>query len=378
MKSLQFVVFLFTFILLAVSTASADESAVVAKCKADLAKRLNLQAQDITVVEAQPVTWANPALGMPAPGRVYLQMMTPGFRVILQARNTQYLYTTSSRAIKYGGPVDIWSYSMLYVEPVKNDPNLNGDLYQCSLLGTNCIKIASGVEEYYPGENGTVIFERRTSRSSQELLYVKASEKEQRLYGAFAFGPVASNSTGDQWAAFVKPMMGASWRVVTGKVGGEAKVLPLPDEFIMPQAITWSDKTLIVAVKKDEKTFSYAVDPSATAEWKEADFPYDYSYVLNKSESLVIEQTTEDNKPVVEVTSVWFTGDRRVIAKIVGMTLGGSDLLGGRYAFIWGEKDSKPAAYTVDISTGEVIPGRGRKSVKPFLYPPLNNPLKTK
>ena len=61
---------------------------------ADLAARLSLDANQITVLSTQPVTWPNSALGCPLPGKVYAQSRIPGFRITLQSAGTQYVYNT--------------------------------------------------------------------------------------------------------------------------------------------------------------------------------------------------------------------------------------------------------------------------------------------
>ncbi|MHB9130235.1 MAG: hypothetical protein ACYDBB_03975 [Armatimonadota bacterium] len=366
------------------AAAPVADTPIVAKCKADLAKRLKLPVKEITLVEALATTWPDAALGMPERDKMYAQVLTPGWKITLEARNTRYLYTTGKTAIKYGGPVNAWLSSMLFVMPVENEANLNGDLYQCSLMGTNCTRLASGVSEYYPQEKGAVIIKRRTSRSGHELLLVKASEagKETKLYAALDFGDAALNSAQDTWAGFVRPALGAAWGVVVARIGQEdakAQMLPLP-EGMRPGQIAWSGEKLMILVTKDEKTACFEITPTAEKpEWKAAPvhtFPKTRDYMLNKSETLVIEQVKENGKPSVEVARVWFTGDRNVTAKIKGLTLRGYDLLGAGFIFIWGQMDGKPAAYTVDFSTGEVIPsfrGNGR-DIKPFEFAPASAP----
>lgn len=366
------------------SVVKQANSPIIAKCKADLAKRLKLQAQYVKVVEVQATTWPDASLGLPEAGKVYAQMITPGSRVILEARNSQYLYTTSAKTYKYGGPTNIWYFSMLYTKPVQDEPNLNGDLYQCSLLGTNCVRLVSGVRDFYPQENGGVIFSQRTSRSSHTLLYVKANEagKVKTLHSAFDFGEAAINSAQDQWAGFVRPTLGAVWNVVVARIGesnGNEQTLPLPEGF-KPGRIAWSGEMLLILSKKGDQMVCFETSPkTGTSEWKAVGcqiFPGLDSYMLNKSETLEINQISENGKPSVEVVRIWFTGDRNVKATISGITLRGYDLL-GPYAFIWGEKGSEPVAYTVNIVTGEVIPsfhGVGQ-DIKPFRYPPINNPL---
>jgi len=369
----------------AAQVGKQTDSPIVAKCKADLAKRFKLQAKDIKVIDKQATTWPDAALGMPESGKMYAQVMTPGSRIMLQARNSQYLYTTSAKAFKYGGPVFIWSYSMLYTRPAKGEPNLNNDLYQCSLLGTNTFRLVSGMAAYYPQEKGAVIFTRRTSRSGFDLLYIKAGKaaKEKILRSAFDFGAAAFNSAQDEWAGYVRPRLGGAWCVVVAPLprnSANARTLDLP-EGVRPGQIAWSGENLMILAKKGEGTACFETSPKAgTPEWKAVGthtFPGLPDFMLNKSQSLEIDQVKDSAKPSVEVALVWFTGDRDVKATVSGLTLRGYDLLGGRYAFIWGEKGSRPAAYTVDIATGEVIPsysGAGQ-DIKPFLYPPHGNPI---
>lgn len=359
------------------------ELPVIAKCKTDLAKRLDLQSEDINLIQTQPVNWPDTALGMPEAGRMYAQVITPGLRVILETRNTRYLYVTGKEVFKYGGPASIWSYSMLYLRPVAGEANLNGDLYQCSLMGTNDSLLISGVTDFYPQEKGVVIAKRRTSRSFHDLLYVKADLDAKTIYTAFDFGDVALSSAQDEWAGYMRPMIGAEWSIVIAGMDQDSKkTLPLPDG-VKPGKIRWSGESLIILVKKGDRMTCFEISPkSDKPEWKEVgiyNFPGLPPYLLSRSETLEINQIMEDGKPAVEVVSVWFSGDRNEIAKISDFTLRDSDLSFGRYVFVWGEKDSKQAAYTIDIITGEIVFSFNGSSqgIKPFLYPPKSNPLST-
>jgi hypothetical protein len=53
---------------------------------ADLATRLNTDPATITVIEYRDVTWADSSLGCPQPGMSYLQRLTEGSLLILEAR----------------------------------------------------------------------------------------------------------------------------------------------------------------------------------------------------------------------------------------------------------------------------------------------------
>lgn len=363
----------------AVAAKITAESPIVAKCKVDLAKRLELKTEDITVAEIKAMTWPNTALGMPETGKVYAQVQTPGSKVILEVHNAKYLYTTSETAFKYGGPLSVWDYSMLYLQPMKNEPNLNNDLYQCSLLGTNSVHLATTVDDYYPQEKGAIIISRRTSRSSFDLLYIKADKpgKENMLCHAFSFGPVAFNSTQDQWAGYIRTRVGSDWVVVVNGVNQDAskeKIISLPEE-TKPEKIAWSVDKLMILVKKNDRLVAFKTDPkAANPTWQSAtlyDFPGQDSLILNRSETLSIEQVEKDGKQNVEVTRVWFTGERKPVINIDNFSMQGYEVL-KYYAFIWGEKDSKPAAYTVNIRTGESVASfldRGM-DIKPFIYSP--------
>lgn len=367
---------------------------IVAECKADLAQRLKVKAGDVLVIDMRATIWPDAALGMAEMGKTYAQVETPGWKIILEAKHSQYLYTASAKAFKYGGPVPIWSSSLLYLTLVPDEPNLNGDLYQSSLLGTNNLRVATGVSAYYPQMDGVVLFTRRTSRSSHDLLVVNAIKPEEptTLYSAFAFGAAALRTVDHTWAAYVRPRVGGAWGIVVACIGldeAQPQTLPLPEGF-QPGRIAWAGDKLMILSYKGEMMVCFAITPNADKPaWTAVaanTFPGLKSYSLGKSVMLDVTEVTQDGKPRVEVADVWFTGDRNVLATIPGLTLRGHDLLllrtydhqVGRYFFIWGEQDGKPAAYTADIATGEVIPsliGTGY-DIKPFAYPPASAPYR--
>lgn len=70
------------------------ETAVAHLVSQDLAARLGLDVSDITVVEAESVEWADSALGCPAPGYAYMQVITPGYKILLEASGETYEYHT--------------------------------------------------------------------------------------------------------------------------------------------------------------------------------------------------------------------------------------------------------------------------------------------
>jgi hypothetical protein len=69
--------------------------APVSAAQADHAYRLGTDAAEISVVAADAVDWSDGSVGCPEPGRAYPQVITPGYRIILDAGGTTYEYHAS-------------------------------------------------------------------------------------------------------------------------------------------------------------------------------------------------------------------------------------------------------------------------------------------
>ena len=81
------------------------QRAMVNKATQDLAERLEIEADDIEVVEAEEMQWRDSSLGCPAKDGFYLQAITPGYRITLQAKGETYDYhTDTSRTVILCGP----------------------------------------------------------------------------------------------------------------------------------------------------------------------------------------------------------------------------------------------------------------------------------
>jgi hypothetical protein len=65
--------------------APAGAATALAAVRQDLARRLSLAEAQITLIRAEPVDWPDSSLGCPQPGMMYLQMVTPGYRLVLAA-----------------------------------------------------------------------------------------------------------------------------------------------------------------------------------------------------------------------------------------------------------------------------------------------------
>jgi len=62
--------------------------------KKDLANRLQLDIDKISLTKTEEIIWPDSALGCPAPGKVYAQGKVPGFQIWLQADDVEYTYHT--------------------------------------------------------------------------------------------------------------------------------------------------------------------------------------------------------------------------------------------------------------------------------------------
>ncbi|MFO7167617.1 MAG: hypothetical protein DIU80_006270 [Chloroflexota bacterium] len=81
-------------------TPVIDESSrpAVDRAKADLAQFLNISPDEIEVIQVQPVDWNDTSLGCAQPDTTYLQVITPGYQVVLRAAGNTYTYHTDSGA----------------------------------------------------------------------------------------------------------------------------------------------------------------------------------------------------------------------------------------------------------------------------------------
>lgn len=74
------------------TAASGGSVSGVPQAIADLATRLDVDESAITVVEEREVTWSDSSLGCPEPGMNYLQRLTDGVLVVLEADGQRYEY----------------------------------------------------------------------------------------------------------------------------------------------------------------------------------------------------------------------------------------------------------------------------------------------
>jgi hypothetical protein len=70
----------------------------------DLAKRLSVKGADIQVKLVEPMDWPTSALGCPEPGKVYLQVVTPGYKITLVSGGKEHIYHSDRQRTVYCPP----------------------------------------------------------------------------------------------------------------------------------------------------------------------------------------------------------------------------------------------------------------------------------
>ena len=70
---------------------------MLSQIRADLATRINAQAEELEIIGAEAVVWPDGSLGCLRPDEMYTQDLVPGYRVILELAGKQYDYRASER-----------------------------------------------------------------------------------------------------------------------------------------------------------------------------------------------------------------------------------------------------------------------------------------
>ncbi|MBN1656770.1 MAG: hypothetical protein JXA93_00135 [Anaerolineae bacterium] len=76
-------------------------TALVEQAQADLSQRLDVAMEGIAVQAVEAVQWRDSSLGCPKPGMNYLQVITPGYLIRLEAKGEVYEYHTSQSNVVY-------------------------------------------------------------------------------------------------------------------------------------------------------------------------------------------------------------------------------------------------------------------------------------
>ena len=67
---------------------------LITQAQTDLASRLDIKINEITLLDAQPVNWPDSSLGCPQPEMMYAQVITAGYQIMLAVNERSYAYHT--------------------------------------------------------------------------------------------------------------------------------------------------------------------------------------------------------------------------------------------------------------------------------------------
>jgi hypothetical protein len=76
------------------ATVAVEAQEITNMVRQDLAERLKTAPDNVTVVDAQAVNWPDASLGCPQPGKMYAQVITPGYQIVLRVGGQEYTYHT--------------------------------------------------------------------------------------------------------------------------------------------------------------------------------------------------------------------------------------------------------------------------------------------
>jgi len=78
---------------------SAEAQLLVDAAKANLADHLEVSEETITVEEVEEIDFSDTSLGLPEPGQMYAQVITPGYIIRLAAGDTTYTYHAAGERV---------------------------------------------------------------------------------------------------------------------------------------------------------------------------------------------------------------------------------------------------------------------------------------
>jgi hypothetical protein len=360
--------------LVGVALAQTAPPQVVKPCVEDLAKRVSVAVSQVTLLRSKPVDFPDASLGLPEPDKMYAQVITPGWVLVLEAKNRSYLYAATEKYFRYGGPVDAAGASAVYLEKIPDEPNMNGNVVQVSLAGANPRLVLESVNSYWTQPDGSIIGARRTSRSGFNLLYRAPGLEADPivLSSAFDFGEAAVSADGKRWVAYSRARVGSGWQVSWGEVKaattpdpvdvltGGGNRLALPDN-TSPDRLYWHLTNPVAIVHEGSNWQPYElILNAAKPEWRKFQGffpPPTEEFMLNKSETLVVKlEKNAEGQPVTRIVKQWFTGDEKPVCVIADFTPGKTSITPGkRFLVLSGQRGDQMLGFTVDLSTGEVL-----------------------
>ena len=82
---------------------SSEAQQAIAQARADAASRTGVEADRWRAVEVTAREWPDSGLGCPEPGKLYAQVLTPGYLITLEAGSRRLVYHSGAGRVVYCG-----------------------------------------------------------------------------------------------------------------------------------------------------------------------------------------------------------------------------------------------------------------------------------
>jgi len=80
---------------------SSEAQQAIAQARVDAASRTGVEADSWRPVEVTARQWPDAGLGCPEPGKLYAQVLTPGYLITLEAGNRRLVYHSGAGRVVY-------------------------------------------------------------------------------------------------------------------------------------------------------------------------------------------------------------------------------------------------------------------------------------
>jgi hypothetical protein len=80
-------------------TPPASSEAMVKMSIEMLHQKFNIPTEAVSVTEVTPMTWPDASLGCPKRGVLYIQTITPGFQILLEAEGHVFTFHTDEKSL---------------------------------------------------------------------------------------------------------------------------------------------------------------------------------------------------------------------------------------------------------------------------------------
>lgn len=304
----------------------AEGEAPVGAAVSDLAERLNLAPDAITVANVEQVQWPDSAMGLPEPGMMYTQALVPGYRIILQALGREFAYHTDEhQAVRYAGvvyPADasVSVLAMSLTEPA--DGNNFFHLQRIDPASGQRETVVEFVSDFAATPDGRdIVIKRRTSRSGHVLVHVAGDGTTTELRRAFDFHGTAVRPDGQMVAFWARPSVADRQARLNIRMQPWAETAPIEPEMPGIEAgefttgmLAWTNDGLAFTVRTDTGAHSFYWTPDGGTQRLDS---FAVMGWIPRTRALLIRRA-QDNREIL-ATYVPGSGETSVLANVPAM-----------------------------------------------------------